>query len=272
MKKKLTTLVTMWGVDLFFLSLIGIIFMIVFPGLENIKTFQTLILIFVFIGAGSLWFAYIYSIVHIFKNNELTQNIKITNLLLVVILSAFYTPIYYTKYVIKDKKWLGIAKTVLYTIIFIGTITFALGSSIKDAASAKPVKYITSDNVVSIELTDNFNCETENIGGYKLYCSSRFKNQAVGVFNYSFSFDTSYILEFHVNQLLKNYKAEGYIVKNEQQQGSLQKIEIFKDFSTYYIVVEVKEFNKTLKSVLVYFGDEEEAYKDIFSSVKRLQN
>ena len=272
MKKKLATLVTMWGVDLFFLSLIAIIFMIVFPVLENIKIFQTLILIFVFIGAISLWFAYIYSIVHVCKNNEFTQNKKIINLLLVLILSVFYTPIYYTRYVIKDKKWLGILKTVLYVLTFSVAIIGSLISIFNDLNTTQTAKYITSDNIVSIELTDNFNCETEDIGGYKLYCSSKFKNQSVGVFNYDFSFDTPYILEFHMNQLLKNYKAEGYIVQNEQRKGSLQKAEIVKNSSIYYVVVEVKEFDKTLKSVLIYCGNNKDVYQKYFASVNLIQN
>lgn len=115
MKKKLLTFFTMGGWILLFvlgflllgLSIVAELFAVLF-----ISIFMLLLSI---IGS---WISYIYCIIHAAKNVNKSDK-GVVSLILILIFGLFYLPIYYTNYVLKDKKWLGILTCVITSLLFI---------------------------------------------------------------------------------------------------------------------------------------------------------
>ena len=270
MKRNLITLIVMEGVNLFFIGLLYLFGITFVPRLSEIQPLFIAMVVSLFIGIGCVWFTYIYSIVHVCKNNELSSKERTTNLILIIIFSVFYAPIYYTKYVIKDKKWWGILNCVIYSVLYLiifGGLLIGIVYTL-DEPAGEMMEVVTKDNLLSVELTNNYTCKSEDMGGYELYCSNNYKAEIFGIFNYDFTYDSEYILEFHTNQLVDTYKKEGMNIVSEQTDNLIRKVEMSLDGVSYYITMEVKEFNKSLKSVLVHVGEEKEKYNKIVSSIK----
>ena len=73
----------------------------------------------ILIGTICIYYSYIYCLIHVCKNKELKDEKKVKNLLLILFLSIFYIPIYYTKYVTKEKQWYGIFNSIFFILMFI---------------------------------------------------------------------------------------------------------------------------------------------------------
>lgn len=121
MKKKLLTFFTMGGWLLLIVIGIALLFLmgLTNSGLESMSIGMSIVsLILILLGSFSSWVGYIYCIVHVCKSGKLSDN-GVVSLILILLFGIFYTPIYYTNHVLKDKKWWGILTSVVTSVLFI---------------------------------------------------------------------------------------------------------------------------------------------------------
>lgn len=139
-----------------------------------------------------------------------------------VLFSLFYLPIYYTKYVSKEEKYLGfilcLSSLVLsYFVCNYGNIW--MSKLFKDLYKNSVLinehfTYTSSDNLFSIDVSSDFRCKNNDIGDYAISCEKLGDDSFIGVYRYDI---TDYgekeiidILTFHLNQSLEYISESGY--------------------------------------------------------------
>ena len=153
---------------------------------------------------------------------EILNSKKKWRIILLILLSIFYLPIYYTKYVSKEEKYLG------YILFIIGIPLTILAIN---ASSNRLLKYLTrvyknyavinenyvqisSNNLFSINIDKTFRCNNEDIGDYVISCDRLEDDSFIGIYSYDISYDSEEDIEekisFHVNQTVEYIEEKDY--------------------------------------------------------------
>lgn len=262
MKDKIRNFVVMEGVDLFVaMPLLMMVVLLFFP--NNLQLVFVLMGIFI-IAYICFLYSYIWCIVHACKNKELDKNKKIVHVLLIVFLSVFYIPIYYSKYVMKNKLWYGILNCILAIICYIAMIILAVFLVFQNMTENKEVTYNSNDNFVSIKLDGDFSCKTEDIGGYNLYCFNNSLGEDVGIFNYTNRDDVDFLLDFHIKQAVDSLKKDGYklISQKKDDNYGFTKLILEKDGKRISSIVDVKFVTDQYITIVVYSGEDDDDNED----------
>ena len=120
--KRIRNIVVIEGSDL---MLGGTIFILLFKTfLKAYDKYLPIAIGITIFGLVCYIFSLLFCIVHCIKNKELNAGKKIIKIILLLLLGLFYIPIYYTKYVMQKKKWLGIVECLVFILGFIVVLSW----------------------------------------------------------------------------------------------------------------------------------------------------
>lgn len=143
-------------------------------------------------------------------------------MIFLILFSIFYLPIYYTKYIAKEEKYLGYILIILsipLTFVTIKACEKKLLAYFNDVYGYYVVKkenylYYSTNNLFSINVDLSFRCNEKNIGEYAVSCDRLQDDSFIGIYSYDISYDSEEEieekLEFHVNQTIDYIKEKNY--------------------------------------------------------------
>ena len=184
---------------------------------SNIYTTLIVIMLFVFIPS---FIMSLYS-----ASEEILKSKNKKRIILLITLSIFYLPIYYTKYVYKEEKYLGYFLSVISIILTIIAFNISCNSLKKYFLNIYEKRYAIKENYIynsvnrlfSIEIDSSFRCNEKDLGDYVVSCDRLNDDSFIGIYSYDISLeDESEIeekLEFHINQTIDYIKEKGYEYK-----------------------------------------------------------
>lgn len=143
-------------------------------------------------------------------------------MIFLIFLSIFYLPIFYTKCVSKEEKYLGY-------ILFIVSIPLAIltfnacneklflffNNAYKNRVVVNDnYLYFSANNMFTITVDKSFRCNKNDIGEYVLSCDRLEDDSFIGIYSYDVSYDDEddikEKLEFHINQTIDYINEKGY--------------------------------------------------------------
>lgn len=181
---------------------------------SNIYTTLIVIMLLIFIPS---FIMSLYS-----ASEEILKSKNKKRIVLLIVLSIFYLPIYYTKYVYKEEKYLGYFLSVISIILTIITFNISCNSLKKYFLNIYEKRYAIKENYIynsvnklfSIEIDSSFRCNEKDLGDYVVSCDRLNDDSFIGIYSYDISLeDESEIeekLEFHINQTIDYIKEKGY--------------------------------------------------------------
>ena len=144
-------------------------------------------------------------------------------IILLILFSYFYLPIYYTKYVSKEEKYLGYIIVVLSSVLSFFTFNAfnkKIYSFLTDAYKNNVVindrfSYTSIDKLFTINVSKDFRCNQNNIGDYVVYCDKLDDDSFIGIYDYNVTDyddeEISDILDFHLKQTEEYIKEKEYV-------------------------------------------------------------
>ena len=155
-------------------------------------------------------------------SEEILCSNKKWHIILLVLFSFFYLPIYYTKYVSKDEKYLGFIICVLiivFTYFSYNAFIKRFSNWLNEAYEGSVIindnyVYAPVDKLFSINVSKDFRCNNHDIGDYVISCDKEDDDSFIGIYRYDvIDFEEEEILDilnFHLNQSLEYIKERGY--------------------------------------------------------------
>lgn len=143
-------------------------------------------------------------------------------LILLILFSYFYLPIYYTKYVVNSEKYLGYIILILSGVVSFFTFDAfnkRIYNFITEAYKNSVVindnfVYTSVDKLFTINISKDFRCNQNDIGDYVIYCDKLDDDSFIGVYSYDVTDydedEISNILDFHLNQTEEYIKEKKY--------------------------------------------------------------
>lgn len=155
-------------------------------------------------------------------SEEILKSKKKWRIVLLVLLSVFYLPIYYTKYVSKEEKYLGYILFIVavpLTVFVIDSCQKRLSKYFDDAFLGKTsinenYVYKSKNNLFSIKVDSTFRCNNGDIGDYVISCDRLEDDSFIGVYSYDVSLEDEEEIkekiDFHVKQTIDYIEEKGY--------------------------------------------------------------
>lgn len=193
-------------------------------------------------------------------SEEILSSNKKWRMILLIFLSIFYLPIYYTKYVSREEKYLGyilLILTIPLTIITSCACEKKLLEYFNDVYKYYVIEkenyvYYAPNNLFSIAVDPSFRCNKENIGEYTISCDRLEDDSFIGIYSYNISSDNEEDiyekLEFHIDQTIGYIKEKKY---NYEINDDDKIIRIDYDKNTILITQENYEFNDIKYSLVI---------------------
>ena len=160
----------------------------------------------------------LYGVVEEILNSKIKWRI-----ILLVIFSYFYLPIYYTKYVSKEEKYLGYFIVILSGVssfFAFNAVNKKIYSFLTNAYKNNVVIndrfiYTSVDKLFTINVSKDFRCNQNNIGDYVVYCDKLDDDSFIGIYSYNVTDydddEISDILDFHLKQTEEYIKEKEYV-------------------------------------------------------------
>ena len=135
--------------------------------------------------------------------DEILHSKKKWRIIFLVLLSIFYLPIYYTKYVAKEEKYLGyllficaIPLTILMINAATKKLTIFMSKVYKDYViiNENYIQFATN-KLFSINVDKTFRCNNYDIGDYVISCDRLEDDSFIGIYSYDISFDSDEDIE-----------------------------------------------------------------------------
>lgn len=155
-------------------------------------------------------------------SEEILQSKKKWRIIPLILLSIFYLPIYYTKYVVKEEKYLGYLLfiiTIPLAVITLNSCNKRLLSFLTNAHKNYVVineHYVCHDtnNLFAIDVDASFRCNTNDIGDYVISCDRIKDDSFIGIYSYDVTLDDendlNEKLDFHIEQTIDYILEKGY--------------------------------------------------------------
>ena len=154
--------------------------------------------------------------------DEILYSNKKWRVIPLILLSIFYLPIYYTKYVSKEEKYLGYIVFVITVPLFVLTVNASCVKLSKILARTfknyvvinEHYVQFASNNLFSLGVDKSFRCNNEDIGDYVISCDRLEDDSFIGIYSYDISYDDEYDVEnkldFHIGQTIDYIEENGY--------------------------------------------------------------
>ncbi len=164
-------------------------------------------------------------------SEEILNSNKKWRMVLLIFLSIFYLPVYFTKYVSKEEKYFGyflFIITIPLTIITINACNKELLTYLNRAYKNYVVAndnyvYVSKNNLFTINVDSSFRCNSKDIGEYVISCDRLEDDSFIGVYSYEIFEGTEEEykekLEFHINQTINYIKEKkySYTINNDNE-------------------------------------------------------
>ncbi len=150
-------------------------------------------------------------------------------IILLILLSIFYLPIFYTKNIVKEEKYLGILLFIIS--IPLTYITFEACYKEVDKLFQRAYKvyvvidenyiHYSSNKLFSINVDKTFRCNEDDMGEYVIACDRLEDDSFIGIYSYDITNEDEYDIndkfEFHLGQVLEYIEESGntYEVYND---------------------------------------------------------
>lgn len=155
-------------------------------------------------------------------SEEIFKSKKKWRIVLLVFLSIFYLPIYYTKYISKEEKYLGFILFIISIPLTILTLNacykkvslFFYEAYKNTIVINENYVYISQNRLFSLNVDASFRCSSGDIGDYVVACDRLDDDSFVGIYSYDVSYDSDEKLveklEYHVKQAILYIEENGY--------------------------------------------------------------
>ena len=162
-------------------------------------------------------------------SEEILKSKKKWRIILLITLSIFYLPIYYTMYVSKEEKYLGFLLFIIsipLTFITMKAINTSLYKYFYSAFKS-PVStnehyiYYSKNKLFTINVDTSFRCNKEDIGDYVISCDRLVDDSFIGIYSYDVTKEDNDEIEekldFHLEQTLDyiNENNSKYYINNK---------------------------------------------------------
>lgn len=180
----------------------------------DIYTYLILIMLVIFIPS---FIMSLYS-----SSEEILKSKSKWRIILLLVLSIFYLPIYYTKYISKEEKYLGYLLFIITVPLTILTINASCNKLEKFLTNIYHDKYAikasfiynSNNDLFSIEVDSSFRCNSNDIGDYVVSCDRLRDDSFIGIYSYNISDESEEEikekLDFHINQTIDYISEKGY--------------------------------------------------------------
>lgn len=243
---------------------------------SDIYTYLIIIMLVIFIPS---FIMSLYS-----SSEEILKSKSKWRIILLLTLSIFYLPIYYTKYISKDEKYLGyllFAITVPLTILTINVSCNKLEKFLTNIyqniyAIDTNFVYYSNNKLFSIEVDSSFRCNTNDIGDYVVSCDRLRDDSFIGIYSYDISDDDEdeirEKLDFHINQTIDYIKEKNY---NYQIDDANEIVEIVYDNNVVLItqknyILEDKKYSLIILKEVPKINIKYNEYQKMIDSIKFL--
>ena len=215
-----------------------------------------------------------------FALDEIANSKNKKRLLLLMLFPIFYLPIYYTKYIYKNEKYLGyvvsVANAFLITLLFLGVksfvIDYVVAQETKNFVISDTSRYVDKNNEFSIEINNSYVC-SHDLGDYAISCDREEDDSFLGIYSYSknnFSEgELDDIKDYHLEQIYDYIKESNYEYNIEPVYGGITKIN-YNEMSILVRDIIVNHNDKMYYLIIVKEVKEENL--DIFDYEKTIQN
>ena len=243
---------------------------------SDIYTYLIIIMLVIFIPS---FIMSLYS-----SSEEILKSKSKWRIILLLTLSIFYLPIYYTKYISKDEKYLGyllFAITFPLTILTINVSCNKLEKFLTNIyqniyAIDTNFVYYSNNKLFSIEVDSSFRCNTNDIGDYVVSCDRLRDDSFIGIYSYDISDDDEdeirEKLDFHINQTIDYIKEKNY---NYQIDDANEIVEIVYDNNVVLItqknyILEDKKYSLIILKEVPEINIKYNEYQKMIDSIKFL--
>lgn len=167
-----------------------------------------------------------FILVLFFAVNEILNSNRKSRIILLILFSIFYLPIYYVKYVNSEEKalayFLSISSLVLLGIsyfVFKDTVNNFFVNKYKQNIILKDTyQYISKNKLFTINVDKSFSC-TSDLGEYQISCDRNSDDSFLGIYSYEkeeFSeAELDDIKEFHINDTINVIEENDYEYEKE---------------------------------------------------------
>ena len=167
-----------------------------------------------------------FILVLFFAVNEILNSNRKSRIILLILFSIFYLPIYYVKYVNSEEKalayFLSISSLVLLGIsyfVFKDTVNNFFVNKYKQNIILKDTyQYISKNKLFTINVDKSFSC-TSDLGEYQISCDRTSDDSFLGIYSYEkeeFSeAELDDIKEFHINDTINVIEENDYEYEKE---------------------------------------------------------
>ena len=181
------------------------------------NSFYTYLIIFMLIIFIPSFIMSLYS-----ATEEILNSDKKWRIFLLILLSIFYLPIYFTTNITKEEKYLGyilFILTIPLTIVTINAINTRLSLLLANLYENHVVineNYVhySTDYLFTINVDKSYRCNREDIGDYVVSCDRLEDDSFIGIYSYDVSYDTEDEIEekldFHIEQTIDYIKDNNY--------------------------------------------------------------
>ena len=165
---------------------------------------------------------------------EILKSDRKWRIILLILFSYFYLPIYYTKYISKSEKYLGVIIIILSLVLSYFTFVslnnklyyFLVNAFKNNVVINENYIYMSADKKFTINVSKDFRCNNIDIGDYVIYCDRLDDDSFVGIYSYDIKDyneeDISDILAFHIDQTEEYIKDSGYVSTSEQKDDIIE--------------------------------------------------
>ena len=145
-------------------------------------------------------------------SEEILSSKRKWRIILLIFFSFIYLPIYYTKYVAKEEKYLGVILCILSLILSYFTYDYfnkwstrILNSFYRDSyAVSSNFTYITSDGLFAIDISNDFRCKNSDIGDYVISCDKEDDDSFIGIYRYNVTDDSEQDIKYILSHVVYN--------------------------------------------------------------------
>ena len=200
-----------------------------------------------------------------FALDEIINSDNKKRLIFLILFPFIYLPIYYTKYIYQNEKYLGYGISLANIMLIVSFFTVVRGFvynymmelNHRDFKVKDTYSYVDKNNLFSINVNNNYTCN-KDLGDYVIACDNKDDDSFLGIYSYqkkSFSKGAlDDIKNYHIEQTV-NYIKEKETVDDIEKINDLTVISysnmkviikevLYNNDNTSYCLVIIKEVNK----------------------------
>ena len=243
--------------------------------IKIISTLLIILLLFVIIQIISF-------IILLIRDKTISTKDKVLQIIYILLFNIFYVPFFYLHNIKKTNNY-KVFKTsyliitiILYLLSLLLIVTYSFNYDKYKYDNENFKKYVTKDNIVSIEVKDYYNDFTKDTN-YDLYLKKDNNKEAIGILNHETNED--YSSDYYLNKYIENIKKDIMDLEEDKKEKKFvinnydakEKYYKSKKENDYFIFTSISSNNKT--SIILFTTNtnniiNNKDYNDLIKSIK----